>query len=509
MATDFVPQLVNTMSTLDTAQINIPALKDTRLVDTPMIVTLDQLQAYDHDPRLRRNPRYDDIKASIRHRGLDTPPSITRRPGESCFRIRNGGNTRLSILRELWLETRENQFFEFPCMFRPWPERGEIVALTGHLAENELRGALTFIERALGVEKAREIYEQEHGRAISQSELSRRLTADGYPVQQSHISRMRDATEYLLPVIPNLLYGGLGRHQVERLAVMRRSFSRTWDEYAKGKVLDTDFSSLFNESLRGFDGAVSDFKVARVQDEIVGQMALYLGVDYDTLVVSSEASDRRERVLLATPYAASAPLPILLDFSAVSTQEAEHAASLPSVNENPLMEPRLVDPPVDVFAQETAAKQDGEAPTEAIADSPIAQENLFTIEDIWSIEPALDKPEQLRTHISQFAREICQDVAQADLITEVNDGIGFRCSTDVAPDHPSGLIGLLETLTTGTPSAVDIRPLLLGSLLPSPQIDRLSDSSLMKLFRLIRLARRLIDFETGNDTALAPSLEAI
>ena len=123
MATDFVPQLVNTMSTLDTAQINIPALKDTRLVDTPMIVTLDQLQAYDHDPRLRRNPRYDDIKASIRHRGLDTPPSITRRPGESCFRIRNGGNTRLSILRELWLETRENQFFEFPCMFRPWPER--------------------------------------------------------------------------------------------------------------------------------------------------------------------------------------------------------------------------------------------------------------------------------------------------------------------------------------------------------------------------------------------------
>ena len=40
---------------------------------------------------------------------------------------------------------------------------GEIVALTGHLAENELRGGLTFIERALGVEKAREFYEQETG----------------------------------------------------------------------------------------------------------------------------------------------------------------------------------------------------------------------------------------------------------------------------------------------------------------------------------------------------------
>src|SRR3546814_17485137 len=78
-------------------------------------------------------------------------------------------------------------------LFRPWPARGEIVALTGHLAENELRGGLTFIERALGIEKAREFYEQESGQALSQSELARRLTADGYPVPQSHISRLNDA----------------------------------------------------------------------------------------------------------------------------------------------------------------------------------------------------------------------------------------------------------------------------------------------------------------------------
>ena len=63
------------------------------------------------------------------------------------------------------------------------------MALTGHLAENELRGGLTFIERALGIEKAREFYEQENRQALSQSELARRLTADGYPVPQSHISR--------------------------------------------------------------------------------------------------------------------------------------------------------------------------------------------------------------------------------------------------------------------------------------------------------------------------------
>ena len=126
--------------------------------DTPMVVTLDELRPYELDPRLTRNPLYDDIKASIRERGLDAPPPITRRPGADHYIIRNGGNTRLAILRELWSETRDERFFRIACQFRPWPERGEIVSLTGHLAENELHGGLSFIERALGVQKARELY---------------------------------------------------------------------------------------------------------------------------------------------------------------------------------------------------------------------------------------------------------------------------------------------------------------------------------------------------------------
>ena len=86
--------------------------------------------------------------------------AVTRRPGEDHYIIRNGGNTRLAILRELWSETKDERYFRISCLFRPWPSRGEVVMLTGHLAENELRGGLTFIERALGVEKAREFYER-------------------------------------------------------------------------------------------------------------------------------------------------------------------------------------------------------------------------------------------------------------------------------------------------------------------------------------------------------------
>ncbi len=78
------------------------------VVDTPMLVTLEQLRPYEHNPRFIRNPLFDDIKASIRERGLDQPPPITRRPGGTYFIIRNGGNTRLAILGELWQPERSS-----------------------------------------------------------------------------------------------------------------------------------------------------------------------------------------------------------------------------------------------------------------------------------------------------------------------------------------------------------------------------------------------------------------
>ena len=165
------------------------------LTDTPMLVTLEQLRPYEHNPRFIRNPLYDDIKASIRERGLDQSPPITRRPGETYFIIRNGGNTRLAILGELWQETRDERFFRIHCLFRPWTN--EINALLGHLAESDLHGQLTFIERALAVAKLKAMLEPD-GTILSQRELAKRLAAGGYPVSQSHISRMLDTLEYLL-----------------------------------------------------------------------------------------------------------------------------------------------------------------------------------------------------------------------------------------------------------------------------------------------------------------------
>ncbi|EMQ8858196.1 ParB family protein [Pseudomonas aeruginosa] len=514
------------------------------IADTPMVVTLDQLRPYDHDPRKKRNPAYEEIKASIRERGLDAAPAITRRPGEDHYIIRNGGNTRLAILRELWSETKDERFFRISCLFRPWPERGEIVALTGHLAENELRGGLTFIERALGVEKAREFYELESGIPLSQSELARRLAADGYPVQQSHISRMADAVRYLLPAIPTVLYAGLGRHQVERLSVMRKASERTWEHYAKGRSLAQDFDDFFQEGLSQFDVQADEFSAQRVQDELIGQMAELLGIDYDVLALDMTESESRQRALVSDPTPPSKP-PALPDPGAVARPPAVTAppaampappadppAAAPSMRESDadanqagmasptaasdLLAEHIVSPAPTTerlqSIQRMLADQLGDAlppdfSASVLQSIPVQAGGLYPISDVWYIDPGLDTPDRLRIHIAQFAREIAHEAELDECIEDRPDGIGFACHAHTQAPAPRGLavLALLACLAGQQPAdvglddgqiVIDLPGLLHGEgQSGSTGARRLSDTALVKLFRLLRLARRLRDLE--------------
>ncbi|HBO7162140.1 TPA: ParB N-terminal domain-containing protein [Pseudomonas aeruginosa] len=506
------------------------------IADTPMVVTLDQLRPYDHDPRKKRNPAYEDIKASIRERGLDAAPAITRRPGEDHYIIRNGGNTRLAILRELWSETKDERFFRISCLFRPWPSRGEVVMLTGHLAENELRGGLTFIERALGVEKAREFYEQESG-ALSQSELARRLAADGFPVQQSHISRMNDAVRYLLPAIPTVLYGGLGRHQVERLSVMRKACMLAWERYAKGRTLVQDFDDFFQEVLTQFDTQADEFASQRVQDELIGQMSELLGIDYDVLALDLTESESRHRALVSDPTPPSAP-PALPEPGAVARPPAAPASSArtpapprgsreregnsradgspagsPVAAPDDLLQGHIVSPAPTTerlqSIQRMIANELGDAPPDFSANVlqsiPVQAGGLYPISDVWHIDAGLDTPDRLRIHIAQFAREIAGEAGLDQCIEERADGVGFACHASAQPPSPQrrGVLALLASLAGQSFTDADLDGGQLSAELPAllhgqgDATRRLSDTALVKLFRLLRLARRLLDLESG------------
>lgn len=487
------------------------------LIDTPMLVTLEQLRPYEHNPRFIRNPLYDDIKASIRERGLDQPPPITRRPGEPYFIIRNGGNTRLAILGELWLETRDERFFRIHCLFRPWSD--EITALLGHLAESDLHGQLTFIERALAVAKLKSMLEPD-GAVLSQRELARRLAVGGYPISQSHISRMLDTLEHLLPAIPQTLYAGLGKPQIERLIALRSQAEQTWNRYP---IATVSFAEFWLGTLVNFDADPESFDLEQIQDELLERMSGLLGQSYRMLALELTDTQRiisTPGVLVTTPSENSVP-------PSIDDSEAEPPSSKPRPKSTAsLIEPRIEElpapPEIDVVSaasppsrvQQIREQIDRETTTDAATTA-----DAYAIDDIWAIAPTLNTPEQLRSAIAGLAREMAVYAGHPESIIDQKLGLGFALDikqVDLAAPRATGILLLLLALLRAQdevnwedrqqlPSAL-FGQLLLGiyqlPLTDRPAVDvgleRLPDSLLVKLFRLIRLARRLIDLTLAS-----------
>lgn len=530
--------------------------------DTPMVLTLDQVLPWHDNPRTTRNPKYDELKESIRHRGLDTPPPVTRRPGEDKYRIRNGGNTRLEILNELYKETGDERYFRFNCLFRPWDQqRGEIIALTGHLAENDLKGDLKFIERAVGIQKAKAWYEEEKGEPVGIRELSRKLTDDGYPVSPSHISKMLDAVEILLPAIPVMLYSGLGKPQIEKLLSLRKSASSCWTRLYAGEGID--FEMLFQDTLAIFDSSPDEFIFDRFQDELIDQMKRPLGLRYDQILleITNGQQEQRRSTLVDLPTPAGPPEipPVGPESPAASTtgqaQSQSPAAGLQTSKINslpgnpstpptpplPVQQQQLTDEeraellaghivsPVSTKIQQTrqrlAALEGEHLPVfeeTALQAIPVQVGGLHPITDLWYIERSIDTPEILRQHIADLAEEIALHVGAPGEIVRIQGGVGYTYREPnedrEITDSALHLMTLLQALSGQVQVVLNthdqqtcrdalgefqfsagLAQLLLGqpttSDQPSSQAGRLNDEALVKLFRIIRLARRLVDLE--------------
>ncbi len=240
---------------------------------TQMLVELDRIRLYDRNPRRERNPRYDEIKASIRAQGgLNNPLTLTRRPGDTLYMVESGGNTRLEILNELWQETGDERFYRVHCLFRPWVSEAHVLA--AHLIENDKRGDLIFIDKALAVRELRRIIEAELGRALSLRELAEALHARGYGINPGLLSRMDYAVDVLLPRIPEALRAGLGRPQIERIRRLESACRRYWHEERAEEA--TRFDALFADTLAKHDAP--DWSLEAMRAELEAGLADALGI---------------------------------------------------------------------------------------------------------------------------------------------------------------------------------------------------------------------------------------
>ncbi|MFJ2982707.1 MULTISPECIES: ParB family protein [unclassified Pseudomonas] len=475
------------------------------IADTPMVVSLEQLRPYELNPRVVRNPLYDDIKASIRERGLDQPPSITRRPNEPHFIIRNGGNTRLSILGELWQETREERFFRIHCLFRPW--QSEAHTLLGHLAESDLHGQLTFIERALAVAQLQGML-QGSDESLSQRELSSRLSQGGYPISQSHISRMFDTLEYLLPAIPQVLYAGLGKPTIARLISLRRRAESIWNQHF-GDALQ--FVQLWLEVLSMHDGDKPELDAGELQDELLSRMSVILKQTPRLLALelhqehqpSPLQSSPARRLLQDLPPDAPPQLSVIDDVPKSATESPSPDQGESDGDTTPLQAPRLPhirqalsdEPPFDERSDDPVLVQ---VPVDSAPLQHLAEDDLSA----------------LRKRCAALAADLATFADTSAMVSPHTDGLGFTLN----PEHGeqmsarhTGIQLLLSALLRlqddvswkerqQLPAAL-FGQLLIGAYdLPFAErpaltvgLERLPDAQLEQLFMLIRHARQLIE----------------
>ncbi|TNP92213.1 ParB family protein [Escherichia coli] len=372
------------------------------LGETPMILTLDQLRPNPDNPRTTRNPRYDDIKNSIHARGLDTVPKVTRMPDSEpdVYIFSDGGNTRYQILTELWKETGDPRFYRIHVLFKPWP--GRLQCVIGHLAENEVRGELTFIEKAQGIHKARLIYEEQLNKSVSMRELSSLLTEQGLPVDASSISRMENALKYLYPWIPDLMESGLGSPQVRNLLALRQDAERVWGQFALASGTDAEFDRVFGESCRKFNSPEL-WSLEMFRDELIGDLLQALphpSLDYDRWLLELDPKERNRRHHFGEPEPVVVP-PSVRDSGTgqsgapVSRPRPEALECLPDTDAEPVPE---------ISAPDTESGQHGVArPENAVSATGLTEKG------------GLPSPEERADKASSSAEKVLRPEIQPDM----------------------------------------------------------------------------------------------
>ena len=165
--------------------------------DSFSMLPINELEAYGHNPRTGKNPRYDDLKASIVADGITNPITVTRPHHEAKFHPYGGGNTRLAIAKELY-EAGDNRFSHLKVIVKAWPGHANVIS--AHLAENENRGEISFWERAQGVADFKAQFEAEHGSVLSTGELARELKSHGINFGVKVIQNFAFAVEHLKPL---------------------------------------------------------------------------------------------------------------------------------------------------------------------------------------------------------------------------------------------------------------------------------------------------------------------
>ncbi len=195
------------------------------------VIDILEIETSHINPRKTQGDNYDSTKKSIKEVGLLQMLTVTKQPDAENYELYSGGNTRLTILKELhdeYLadgdEDNANKIRYQQCLYVPYTN--DLDVLVKHMAENEERSNMTFIDKARAVFQIKAMYlQQENLDDISNRKLVKYIHQLGWTrVNQRSMTELTFAFEKIDDVIPLALNQGMGRPKIEQL--------RKWLYYA-------------------------------------------------------------------------------------------------------------------------------------------------------------------------------------------------------------------------------------------------------------------------------------
>ena len=252
---------------------------------------VDQIACYANNPRVTKNPEYERIKNSLEKNGIEAPLVVTRKPGNKTYTLQAGGNTRLNIAQCLH-EAGDEAFAKVPCIVRQWTS--EINVLVSHLRENDMRGNLMFIERALGVMEFAKLATPPDASPLSQRELARQLCEYGYTLSQPVISAMDYAVNRLYGLLPTALEHGMGKRQVMAIRALEHCAVKIWDRQCPDEI--GQFTELYSELVRNCDGAT--FDLDELTTNVANEIAVAAELDINAVLFMLDGESTGESIEL-------------------------------------------------------------------------------------------------------------------------------------------------------------------------------------------------------------------
>ena len=407
-----------------------PSRTDNAKIDRRLVVVdISEIKPYEYNPRRSENPEYDRIKSSIRAGGMDQPLIVTKRPGETDYTIHAGGNTRLRIYKELYQETGAERFHRLTCVYRPWTRETDV--LLAHLRENDLRGHLSFIDKALAVRDAKRLLQEEQGAGmITQTQLADVLRERGYALSQGLISQMEYSAERLVPLLPTALRSGLGRPQVERIRQLERAVRALWLD----RSVDTedDFDQVFAELCRRYDSPEWDIGNLRRALEAEIAERVEVSIQAVSMVLEGYLAGRRgskagtEWLTLAEEEEAVQDNPDAAQDPIASTGESPSTPPQSSADAD--LETSDLEPASENISDRSASDLRDGSPDETTDDTPVSESFDDRIPEATTLPRSTDR-KSLRARAWTLASRLAQRNGLSELVQPLSSkGLGFLLS---------------------------------------------------------------------------------